>query len=131
MDAAPASGIASATPAAPQPRPTARPRPWIAPLLFDRHAAGHEPTDPLVRRFWTAIVGPTAVSELLRLVAAARAGRRIREPLRLSALAAEGLVARSGELVLTRPRIPHLGPAQLRRLPPHLRVEYLAAIADA
>ncbi|NIR39938.1 MAG: hypothetical protein GWN79_20710, partial [Actinobacteria bacterium] len=104
MDAAPASGTASATP-----RPTARPRTWVTPLLVEREAAGHDPDDPAVRRFWSAIVGPSAVADLLRLTAAARQQRRIREPVRLAQLAAEGLVDRSRDLVLVRPRIPFLG----------------------
>jgi hypothetical protein len=122
MDAAPASGTASAV------RPTAQRRRWVAPLLFDRSTRGHSPSDPAVRRFWTAVIGPTAVADLLRLTAAASSGRRIREPLRLSSLAAEGLIQRSGEIVLVRPQIPFLGPEHLRRLAPRLRKEYLAYI---
>jgi len=120
MDAAPASGTAAAV------RPTVRPRPWVAPLLFDRDAHGHAPDDPAVRRFWTAVVGPSAVTDLLRLTAAAALGRPIREPLRLANLAAEGLIHRSGSIVLVRPTIPYLSPAQLRRLRSDLRVEYAA-----
>lgn len=118
MDAAPASGTAAAV------RPTARPRPIVFPLLFDRDAVGHAPDDPAVRRFWTAVVGPSAVADLLRLTAAAITGRRIQEPLRLATLATEGLVYRAGSIVLVRPMIPHLAQAQLRRLSPALRAEY-------
>ncbi len=118
MDAAPASGTAAAQ------RPTVRPRQWVAPLLFDRAAGGHSPDDPAVRRFWTAIIGPSAVADLLRLTAAASAGRRIRMPLRLANLAAEGLIHRSGSIVLVRPTIPYLSPSQRRRLRPALRSEY-------
>lgn len=119
MDAAPASGTTAAT------RPTAVPRSWVAPLLVDRGSDGHAPDDPAVRRYWTAAIGPGAVADLLRLTAAARAGRRIREPLRLPLLTSEGLVERDGAIVLVRPRIPHLGPRQLRRIHPSLRGEYL------
>jgi hypothetical protein len=121
MDAAPASGTASAT------RPTARPRPWVAPLLFDRDATGHEPDDPAIRRYWTAVIGPSAVADLLRLTAAARAGRRVLEPLSLAQLASEGLVERAGTTVLVRPKIPYLAGTHLRRLTPALRSEYRAA----
>ncbi len=124
MDAAPASGTTAAI------RPTVRPRPWVAPILFELAARGHSPDDPAVRRFWTAIVGPSAVADLLRLTAAAVAGRRVREPLRLAHLAAEGLVHRSGSIVLVRPTIPYLSPAQLRRMKPTLRVEYNDLIAS-
>ncbi len=118
MDAAPASGTAAAV------RPTARNRRWVTPLLFDRQAQGHRPDDPAVRRFWTAVVGPGAVADLLRLTAAAHAGIRIREPLRLARLTAEGLIDRSGSLVLVRPRIPFLARRHLRLLTPALRAEY-------
>ena len=118
MDAAPASGTAAAV------RPTVQPRPWVAPVLFDRDARGHAPDDPAVRRFWTAIVGPSAVADLLRLTAAAVAGRPIREPLRLASLAAEGLIHRAGSIVLVRPTIPYMSPAQLPRLRSALRIEY-------
>jgi len=123
MDAAPASGTAAAT------RPTVKPRSWVAPLLFDRNAIGHSPDDPAVRRFWTALLGPSAVADLLRLTAAAANGRRIREPLHVAHLAAEGLVHRSGPMVLVRPTIPYLSPSQLQRLPAALRVEYNDLIA--
>jgi hypothetical protein len=78
----------------------------------------------MVRRFWTAIVGPGAVADLLRLIAATRSGRRLREPLHLGTLAAEGLIEREGQIVLVRPRVPYLGASQLRRLRPALRAEY-------
>jgi len=71
------------------------------------------------------VVGPGAVADLLRLTAAAASGRRLREPLHLAQLAAEGLVLRDGEIVLVRPRIPYLGEGHLRRLRPELRAEYL------
>ncbi len=77
-----------------------------------------------MRRFWTAVMGPRAVADLLRLTAAARGGIRIREPLRLARLAAEGLVDRSGEIVLVRPRIPFLASRHQRLLTPALRAEY-------
>jgi len=117
-DAAPASSTTAAT------RPTARPRKYVAPLLFDRGADGHRLDDPAVRRFWTAVIGPGAVADLLRLTAAAHVGRRIKEPLRLAILASEGVVERRGDVVLVRPLIPRLGPRQLRRLRPSLRAEY-------
>lgn len=118
MEAAPAPGTTTAF------RPTAVPRPIIAALAFERDTPGHEPHDPMVRRFWTAIVGPGAVADLLRLIAATRSGRRLREPLHLGILAAEGLIEREGPIVLVRPRVPYLGASQLRRLRPALRAEY-------
>lgn len=119
MDAAPASGTAAVT------RPTVLPRPLVAPLLHDREAAGHRPDDPAVRRYWSAAIGPGAVVDLLRLVAAAHAGRRLREPIHLPTLVTEGLAHRDGDVVLVRPHIPHLGPRHLQRIHPSLRGEYL------
>lgn len=119
MDAAPASSTTAATT-----RPTAVPRRLVAPLLFERGTDGHRMDDPAVRRFWCAVVGPGAVADLLRLTAAAHAGRRIREPLRLAVLASEGLVERHGDIVLVRPLIPRLGARHLRRLRPSMRAEY-------
>jgi len=98
-------------------------------LLFDRSADGHSPDDPAVRRFWTAIIGPTAVADLLRLTAAASTGRRIRMPLRLASLATEGLIHRCGSIVLVRPTVPFLSPSQRRRLHPALRSEYTELVA--
>ena len=118
MEAAPAPGTTTAL------RPTAMRQPIIAALAFEHATPGHEPQDPAVRRFWTAIVGPGAVADLLRLIAATRSGRRLREPLHLGILAAEGLIEREGPIVLVRPRVPHLGESQLRRLRPALRAEY-------
>jgi hypothetical protein len=122
MDAAPAPGVA-----ADHLRPTVIPRRWVTPLLLpatDDPSDGHDPDDPAVRRFWTAAIGPGAVTDLLRLVAAARTGRRVREPLHLSSLASEGLCIRSGPVVAVRRRIPSLGRHHLARLSPALRAEY-------
>ena len=127
MDAAPASGTTAATTPPDTTRPTALPRPLVAPLLFDRAVEGHDPDDPVAHRFWCAVIGPGAVADLLRLTAAAHSGRRIREPLRLALLAREGLVIRQGPVVLVRPRIPFLGRRHLRMIHPTLRAQYLSA----
>lgn len=105
-------------------RPTVVPRPWIEPLLGIDGGDGHEPSDPAVRRFWTAAIGPGAVTDLLRLVAAARDGRVIRRPVHLAVLAAEGLVDERAATVSVGPRVPFLAERQLRRLSPRLRAEY-------
>jgi hypothetical protein len=118
MEVAPAPGAATVL------RPTVVPRPWIEPLLGVDAGVGHHPADPAVRRFWTAVVGPGAVADLLRLIAAAGEGRVIREPIHLPVLAAEGLVERRAATVAVGPRVPHLGEKQLRRLTPKLRAEY-------
>jgi hypothetical protein len=124
MEVAPAPGAAAVL------RPTVVPRRWIEPLLGIDPGVGHHPSDPAVRRFWTAIVGPGAVADLLRLIAAARDGRVVREPIHLSVLAAEGLVERRAATVAVSPRVPHLGERQLCRLRPRLRAEYRRIIDE-
>ncbi len=120
MDTAPAPGAAEAL------RPTAVPRPWIKPLLLpsDRRLADHAPDDPAVRRYWTAVIGPGAVADLLRLISAAVGGRSLRRPLHLQVLLREDLVQRSGGSFLVRRRVPALSEGQQRRLSPRLRAEY-------
>ena len=120
-DAAPAPDAAEVvTPS----RVTALPRPWIRPRLADPAVPGHAPDDPAVRRFWTAVVGPGAVADLLRLTAAARSGRKIRRPVHLSLLLREGLAHWDGHHVLVHPNVPALAPTHWTRLRPALRVEY-------
>jgi len=123
MDAAPAPGTVAAY------RPTVVPRAWIQVLTRPGTAIGHHPTDAAVRRYWTALIGPGAVADLLRLVAAAGKGRRIREPLHLAVLAAEGLVSLAPGVVVVPPLVPHLDDTHIARLRPALRVEYRALLA--
>ena len=118
MDAAPAPGTVAVY------RPTAVPRPWITAAFRPGPAVGHHPTEAAVRRYWTAVVGPGAVADLLRLIAAAGSGRRLREPIHLAVLAAEGLIHRTPGVVLVSALVPHLGAGQLARLRPSLRAEY-------
>jgi hypothetical protein len=99
-------------------------RPWIEPCLGVDPGSGHHPADPAVRRYWTAVLGPGAVADLLRLLTAARTGRLIRRPYNLPALVAEGLVETRAETILVPPRVPYLGEKQMRRLSPRLRSEY-------
>ena len=120
-EAAPVPGAAEVT----RIRPTAIPRPYIRPRLTPANGhPGHAPDDPMVRRYWSALVGPGAVADLLRLTAAARRGRRLRRPLHLPSLLREGLVHRDGEAILVPERVPHLDEGQQRRLHPSLRAEY-------
>jgi hypothetical protein len=119
--------------AAPSPGAATRPstlrRPEITPELWDDGLAGMNPDSPYVRRFWTAVIGPTAVAELLRLTTAARRQVSVRRPLRLPQLVAEGLVALESDRVLVRATVPFLGPRQLQRLRPSLRAEHDATIS--
>ena len=121
VDAAPAPGAAEVL----RLRPTAIPRPYVHPRLAPVNGhPGHAPDDPIVRRYWSALVGPGAVADLLRLTAAARQGRRLRRPLHLSSLLREGLVHRDGQGIVVPQHVPRLDEGQQRRLHPSLRAEY-------
>lgn len=74
-------------------------------------------------RWWSALLGPGAVADLLRLATAAQRGRSLPRPVHLEHLARHGLVRPSGshvEVVMAFPAIP---PAWLRRLHPEIRRE--------
>lgn len=119
--AAPAPGAAEVTLV----RPTALPRPYIQPRLAPANGhPSHAIDDPMIRRYWSALVGPGAVADLLRLTVAARRGKRLRRPLHLSSLLREGLVLRDGEAIVVPERVPCLDDGQQRRLHPSLRAEY-------
>jgi hypothetical protein len=121
VEAAPVPGAAEVAGV----RPTAIPRPYIQPRLEAANGhPGHSPEDPLVRRYWSALVGPGAVADLLRLTAAARRGRRLRRPLHLSSLLREGLIRREGQAIVVPEKVPLLDDGQQRRLHPSLRAEY-------
>ncbi len=85
---------------------------------------GYSPEHPYVRRFWTAVVGPGAVADLLRLVTAARRQRSLRLPLHVSVLAREGLVRFEHDVLLVRAHVPLLSVKHLQLLPPALRAEH-------
>ena len=94
----------------------------ISPRLWpDASVAGFEPSHPYVRTFWTAAIGPGAVAELLRVIAAARRQWSIPHPLFLPVLCREGLVHYAGGTVWVRDLVPPLGLRQLSLLPPALR----------
>jgi hypothetical protein len=80
--------------------------------------------DPYVRRFWVAAIGPGAVADLLRLIAAANAGRPIPRPLYLAALGRVGLARSLADHVVVPLRVPVLPAHLLGRLPAGLRDEH-------
>lgn len=95
--------------------PFAHRRPLVTVRVVPGPADGIDPSDPYVRRFWVAAIGPAAVTDLLRLCAAAHRGREIPQPLSLPMLLSERLIAwHDGELTVPYPlpRVPH---ARLRR----------------
>ncbi|CAN5317531.1 MAG: hypothetical protein ACR2JP_00835 [Acidimicrobiia bacterium] len=97
-------------------------RPRFVPAVWD--VAGDYPAShPYVRRYWTAILGPGAVADLLRLATAAQRGRSLPRPIHLVELARMGFVRDTGERILVRTSIPALPRPLHRRLPPALRRE--------
>ncbi|MGH8875253.1 MAG: hypothetical protein ACRDVM_08395 [Acidimicrobiia bacterium] len=103
-------------------RPTVWVRPLIRPTL--ERLDGIDPSDPYVRRFWTAAIGPGAVADLLRMVAAARRGAGIRHPLFLHVLVRESLAGHRDGRVWVVDRVPPLPSVLARRLSPGLRAEH-------
>ena len=85
---------------------------------------GIEPSDPYVRKFWVAALGPGAVAELLRLISAAGKGEEVRLPRYLPHLLRAGLVTiREGTLAVGSlvPRVPR----EMRwRFPPDLAKDH-------
>jgi len=98
----------------------------VAPLLWSGRpeAPGYPSHHPYVRRYWTALLGPGAVADLLRLITAARRGRSLPEPLHLAELARAGLVRFEPGRVWVGETVPPLSPQHLQRLPPALRGEH-------
>lgn len=89
---------------------------WLEPGDYPFH-------HPYVRRFWTPILGPGAIADLLRLATAASRGRSLPRPVHLGDLARAGFVTEGECAVLVRVAIPCV-PAELHhRLPPALRRE--------
>ncbi len=106
-------------------RRTAQQRSEVKPIPISREH-GYQPTDPYIRRYWVAAIGPGAVADLLRLAAAAQRGRSLPVPTHLDVLLREGLVARMGDVIGIPTTFPQL-PLRLRgRLPPRLVGELVA-----
>ena len=106
-------------------RPTARVRPTV-PVRLVSTDDGVEASDPYVRKFWVAALGPGAVAELLRLVSAAGKGEEVRLPRHLPQLLRTGLVTVVDGTLAVKDRIPPV-PAEMRwRFPPDLAAQHVA-----
>jgi len=104
-------------------RATTALRPLISVFLIAETTAQFHVTDAYVRRYWTALLGPSTVADLLRMVAAAERSVQIRRPHSLSCLLTEGLVSRSPSGYAVSNTIGPLPAHRLRRLPLFLRTE--------
>ena len=104
----------------------------ISPRLLPAEArAGLDPSHPYVRTYWTAAVGPGAVADLLRLIAAAQREETIPHPLFLPVLCREGLVHHAGRSVWVRGLVPPIKREHLSRLSPTLRRRHRRDLAAA
>jgi len=113
-------------------RRTVWPRAVVSPAVWEAEGPGHPVTSPYVRTFWTAVIGPGAVADLLRLATAAARGRSLRRPVNLSLLCAACLARQHEGRVEVKTVVPELTNEQLRALPPRIRrmhAEVLAAAA--
>lgn len=95
-------------------------------MRLGNEARGFLPTDPYVGRFWMAIIGPSAMTDLLRLSQAARREVKVLSPIHLRPLLEVGLVKIDADGLVVTGRIPQLPPALVRRLPTHLRRQHAA-----
>ncbi len=109
-------------------RITVHDRPLIQPRVWETGHTGLPVTHPYVRRYWTAILGPGAIADLLRLATAASRRRSLPRPVHLSQLARAGFVRRRGGVVEVKTLVPEVPAAFYPALPPALRRE-LATIS--
>jgi hypothetical protein len=108
-------------------RRTAQQRRIIEPIGEAGPTDGYAMTDPYVRRFWVAALGPGAVADLLRLAAAAQSGRSLRTPTHLPTLVINGLVRRDGDTLVVPDSVPPLPRRLVDRLTPSIRHQFIAA----
>lgn len=110
-------------------RPTARVRPTL-PVRLIPSDQGFEASDPYVRKFWVAALGPGAVAELLRLVSAAGKGDEVRLPRHLPQLLRAGLVSVVDGSLAVCERIPRV-PLEMRwRFSPDIAAQHAAWVAE-
>jgi len=110
-------------------RPTAHIRPTV-PVRLVPCRDGIEASDPYVRKFWVAALGPGAVAELLRLVSAAGKGEDVRLPRHLPQLLRAGLVTIVEGTLAVCQLIPHV-PLEMRwRFPPDLAAQHAVWLRD-
>ncbi|MCP3975104.1 MAG: hypothetical protein GY720_11500 [bacterium] len=102
-------------------RRTVWPRAIVSPRVWETPERGHAASSAYVRTFWTALLGPGAVADLLRLATAASRDRSLRRPLGLSRLCSAGLAREQEGQLEVRVTVPTLTKHQLRTLHPAVR----------
>lgn len=110
-------------------RPTARVRPLL-PVRIEPADSGVQPDDPYVRRYWVAAIGPSAVTELLRLVRAGAEQEWVPLPRWLPLLLRCDLVRIEGGTMVVPNRLPRVPTTLQRRFPPGLREEHRRAYEE-
>lgn len=117
----------AAAPAGASVRPTARQRPEV-PVRISGTKNRLDPSDPYVRRYWVAAIGPGAVAELLRLIRAGLDESTVPLPRSLPVLLKTGLIDADSAGLVVPDRLP-LVPVELRwRFPPGLGAEHRKAV---
>ena len=109
-------------------RPTARVRPTL-PVGLTPCEHGFEASDPYVRKFWVAALGPGAVAELLRMARAAQCDEEVRLPRHLPQLLKAGLVSIVDGRLSILERIPTVPPNMRWRFSPEISAEHKAWLA--
>ena len=105
-------------------RRTAQQRPFIAPREWPLpHPERYPVEHPYVRRYWTAVLGPGAVADLLRLATAASRGRSLALPIHLETLARADLVRRRGAAIEVKTSVPPVPVGYVRNLQAPVRRE--------
>ncbi len=106
-------------------RISAQQRHRIVPRLWpERFCTGFDPKHPYVLTYWIAALGAGPITDLLRLVTAAKRQTEIAHPVYLSVLCQEGLAHFVENAVWVRPLVPPLDDRQLNRLSPRLRLQH-------
>lgn len=105
-------------------RPTAQVRPTVPVRLAASPPSAIDASDPYIRKFWVAALGPGAVAELLRLISAAGKGEDVRLPRYLPHLLRAHLVSIVDGSLAVVERVPLVPPEMRWRFPPALAAEH-------
>ena len=125
MESAPPPGAAGVLPPLPL-RRTAQQRPLVSPVSVT--TTGYPLDHPAARRWWSALLRPGAVADLLRLATAARRGHSLPRPVHLDQLVRARLVRFADGSIEVGTAFPELPVHWRNRLHPMVRREHLQAL---